>query len=635
VRTYCFLLGMLAASVAALWIWGRPRKSLAIFSSSQSRRVSYGLAFVLAILTLVTFCQDLDLRAATGDEISHAQNALGEPYYDFDTKNIVVAAALHHQPPLDYIASAISLRIFGRNEFGARLPAVLFAALALAALFLLLSELGVRFVSSFLTVSFFGTSSIFVVYATDGRPYSLAILTSIVFLNFALRVCRSNDPKEEILVVVSSGILFLFSIGMQPVYMFATLLLVSPILSGFRWKNVKALAASVGAILFLGSPVLSLIGERAKAFAPNRSLDVFLARLRSAPSALAIDWSTFWAGSSFGTAALQIVGLGLVLLLAGIAQRHVRFQKNSDSVFGVLPSTLFGLLLAIGIYFFSITATFVILIDYEFLSRHAILTFSLAYILLGLTFEAGIRLAGSLGTMGSALSVSIGIGLILIHANQFALFQKHIRHFNDGFGGRAAFRYLKSIPGTVSKDWSANGYALDIVHSSQVDFSGFYGQMFYAKSDFPPSITVTQTPKPNLPIWFYLLEDVRSGRQPTEMIFYSIYPYFGLPSALSLKSVPWSTEDGVSIEEFPWVLITRVSVKGSLIETAIKFFDKVGKSLGHGREMTLVHETRSRLYLEKGDCKSAELAFLEVQDESLWPQAKSLEELLKICENRP
>ena len=144
--------------------------------------------------------------------------------------NIVKASYLQQQPPLDYQFSAFAGYLFpGNNKLAMRWHAMLFY-LALC----LILPLGLWFFCSSLWITTMGAGLFLLnhtarLHAVDGRPLSLSLLTSFLFLFFWLSYCnkREGGDKPSFFPVISSQYLFVMSIGLQPVIFIVSLFLSS------------------------------------------------------------------------------------------------------------------------------------------------------------------------------------------------------------------------------------------------------------------------------------------------------------------------------------------------------------------------------------------------------------------------
>lgn len=102
----------------------------------------------------------------------------------------VVAAVCQNLPPRAAqpaysIVESISVRLLGDGEFAARLPALLFGALAMFPLYVIARRLGSAVFANLACMAFAGTG-FFLFYATYGRGYSLSMLGYLCALSMAL-----------------------------------------------------------------------------------------------------------------------------------------------------------------------------------------------------------------------------------------------------------------------------------------------------------------------------------------------------------------------------------------------------------------------------------------------------------------
>jgi 4-amino-4-deoxy-L-arabinose transferase-like glycosyltransferase len=103
------------------------------------------------------------------------------------------------KPPLYFWADALSMQVFGRNEFAAKLPSALAAFLGALSLFALARGLGMSGFGALLSVVFLSTAA---QYWNYGRKCMIDIFLA-VFIAFAMwgfqELCRSEKTKNTIL----------------------------------------------------------------------------------------------------------------------------------------------------------------------------------------------------------------------------------------------------------------------------------------------------------------------------------------------------------------------------------------------------------------------------------------------------
>jgi 4-amino-4-deoxy-L-arabinose transferase-like glycosyltransferase len=122
-------------------------------------------------------------------------------------------------PPLFFLAVHESLR-FQDDETGLRMPAALFGALAILAVFLLGREMADEFTGAIAAFLFFLTPGAFR-YFVDGNAYTLLALISALSTLYLFRASRSNSFKDWLLYALfallglGTHMLFMFHLGAQ------------------------------------------------------------------------------------------------------------------------------------------------------------------------------------------------------------------------------------------------------------------------------------------------------------------------------------------------------------------------------------------------------------------------------------
>ena len=142
--------------------------------------------------------------------------------------DIVEAAYMQQQPPLDYYFSGFSYLLFGNSKWAMRFHAMLF--------YLILSfllPLGLYFFCSSFWISAGGAmlfliNHIIRLHSVNARPLNLALLAGFLFLFFYLDYCRKDtSDKKSLFPVLASQYLFVMSIGLQPVIFIISLFVSS------------------------------------------------------------------------------------------------------------------------------------------------------------------------------------------------------------------------------------------------------------------------------------------------------------------------------------------------------------------------------------------------------------------------
>ncbi|MFC1593830.1 glycosyltransferase family 39 protein [Candidatus Omnitrophota bacterium] len=169
------------------------------------------LCLCLFLLAFAVRVRDISYRSIWMDEDRQAEYAaLGVS----DTR-IIDLAASQQQPPLDYYLEAVGIAIFGFNEFGIRIHAVVLGALASILFFLFLARF-YGFISAFAGFFLFAFNPWLLRYSVEARPYSTAVFFAVVFMFLHHTVTRERNIRNMTLFVIAQ-LCLLFTIGFQPV----------------------------------------------------------------------------------------------------------------------------------------------------------------------------------------------------------------------------------------------------------------------------------------------------------------------------------------------------------------------------------------------------------------------------------
>ncbi len=635
-----FFIAALAVSAYTSWkatLASKPLSLLPLLGKSNWRNSVLALVIGLSFFTLAM--KVAPLQPATPDEISHALNAIGEPYYHFDTRNIVLAAALHHQPPLDYVASSASLRLWGLGEVGARFPSIVFACLTLAALFLLCREVGASNLIAILTTFFCGTSSLFFQYALDGRPYTAGLFTFTLYLASSIRMLLAANPRQEIYSVIGAGTLFVMSVGMQPAFMMLVITFFAPIISNFQWRNTFSFFISNALTAAVTTPVLALIASRAVLFTPQHAPDVYNVRALALPKKIVADVS--WFSNELFSMISEDSIIIIIILIAAIAGLYCFNRRNifAEGSARVL-TTFFGLVLTFALFNVTISSVFTMFIEHPFGPRHIIVSLIILCVAFAILAEWIVRTFSFDSAVRWVVTLCLATIVMFASSNNLQNLEKRLQPMSPFFDARSLYSYFRQLPMTAAPNWTANGYALDLLDTRFLDYSGFFAKAFYAPSDFPSSIYINQEPRKNLPVWHYLIDDIRAGRTPSEFIFLSFDPFFAGIKTLSVAEVPWTKSDGVSVVKISGFIITRLNVNSTPMESAIRFFEKIHNYYAvkvkpeDSAILTLLLETLTRLYLESHRCDKATEIILKMYSLNQIALVKEFPELLNECRSK-
>ena len=208
-------------------------------NNRNTAKITLILAVVLFVLSLGLRVYRIDNSSIWMDEDAQASKILKNT----EKVSLVRRAAEQHQPPVDYYAESLFLRLFGTNELGARFHAALWGALASVLFFLLMIELIKRpFEAAFLSLLFVFDSDL-IFYSQEGRPISCGVFFAVLLLFVTCRFTKLKASPDSLLVLGAiyfiSCTLFLLSVGFQPVvFCFVSLLSALPLLA-FRAYRLK------------------------------------------------------------------------------------------------------------------------------------------------------------------------------------------------------------------------------------------------------------------------------------------------------------------------------------------------------------------------------------------------------------
>ncbi len=140
------------------------------------------------------------------DEYSQYRRSLSRDLYQ--------SAFAESQPPLDYLFTFLSVQLFGAKAFALKVGPLLWGYLSLFALFFMGQTLKVSKKINLLMTTLYLGHPLIIGYHLEGRPYSLALFLGFLCFNAHLSFKKN---KTSPLHLLSANILFLLSIGLQPV----------------------------------------------------------------------------------------------------------------------------------------------------------------------------------------------------------------------------------------------------------------------------------------------------------------------------------------------------------------------------------------------------------------------------------
>lgn len=199
------------------------------------------------------------------DEAAQAEMAA----QGFFNAKLINLAAFQSQPPLDHYLEALSITLFGYTEFAIRIRCVIFGSITCVLFYLLLKRYygTLSALSGYLFLTF---NPWLIRYSTEGRPYALGVFSAVLFI-FAFHNYLLNSTRGNFWYLTLVQLLFLCSIGFQPVILILTFLLSSFILCPFfkskhRFRRPILLAASslIAVVVFM--PLFINIARIAKAY---------------------------------------------------------------------------------------------------------------------------------------------------------------------------------------------------------------------------------------------------------------------------------------------------------------------------------------------------------------------------------
>ncbi len=435
--------------------------------------------------------------------------------------DIVTAAALQQQPPIDYFFTWASIQSFGHVPWAARLPAAFFGSAFLCAFYFLLFRLTRSSVWSALGLSLAVVNPWLIRYSQEGRPLacSLFYLTVFLFYTFELFERKSSRPAWINLIFVN--FFYLASVGFQPplVILSLNLALVFTLYSGHATERLRFhFAAALALVLFL--PFGLLIQARAMPFLKQPDwtglvgyFSQFGLRYLGVTSALA-------------TLPFPLAPVARWLLPAvwlwGALSLFLKSSERSKSIFAALIFTS-------GLFILISTLTFELIIDYPNppAPRYFLSSVPLLLLVFVLTFQRALR-GLELVSPWLKRGAHGGVGLIVLLLFVYGV--RNLQKVYVGVQGRESwpeiYKYLDEqsendaaafmFPVEVPMSWVQSGLL-----GAQFYFTGVMRQHVFAHDQWkiadvsPMKLIADYLQTGHEPKVFYMLNFRRAGPGPS------------------------------------------------------------------------------------------------------------------------
>lgn len=259
---YYFLLlgtaGFLAAKAA------RAELRAASFSARRRSTVAIAAGVALFALSASLIFRHLHDHSVWLDEEAQAHFSA----WLIDSNFVRVAAKEQQQPPIAYVLTAFSQKLFGASELGIRFFPALAGSLVPAAGFWLVwrifsGQLLLPLAAGLLLAS----NGWLVRMSVEGRPPAIAALSSLLFLHLALGYLE-RPGRPAYFAVLGGAVVFLLSAGFQPlVFLGAFLIVLLPFLF---FAASRAAAARLGSALLIALlaflPLLLITADQSQRF---------------------------------------------------------------------------------------------------------------------------------------------------------------------------------------------------------------------------------------------------------------------------------------------------------------------------------------------------------------------------------
>ena len=268
--------------------------------------------------------------------------------------SISIFSAYQQQPPLDYFFSSFARITLGDNPFAVKFHAVAFFILTmLSSLYLAYAQSKKIHVAIVYPLAMM-TSSVICYQAYEARPVMLSIFTGSLFVFFYFQYLYSKNIS--LFYVLATQLLFLFSIGLQPMILIASCFVGAVLYERGITEKIKSLFCThlISALIY--SFFLHLIYQRSKEIDRFKGLPI----ANKVESIKNIELGDFL--KYFDHQALFILYFLLPLLLLFFIVDRIRREKND------LLHLVFSL--CVFVVFFEII--YITMINFSFAPRYSI-----------------------------------------------------------------------------------------------------------------------------------------------------------------------------------------------------------------------------------------------------------------------
>jgi hypothetical protein len=565
-----------------------PRRVLACRRLLRRHALLIGACvFVVALAFRVAH---LDARSIWLDEDAQARTAASGVGLDMARR-----AATQAQPPLDYLLEGVGLRVFGWNEYGARMHAALLGAGA-AALFFGLLMTAVRHPAAVLLgTAAFVTHPELIRYSQEGRPISCGVFFSVLWLWAVFRFLRARPTRARAWApaaasVLVSGVLFLLSVGLQPVvFLIVSGVALAPALALSRLRArilaIWALTAVAGVVAL---PALALILRAGAPYVASPAVqDPLAVVLKSAAGFRLADWLARLAVLMGSLSALALVAVPLGV--SGLLLSRRRRTEQEAAVLG-----FFGVFaLAYPVVFHGLYFGFVS--PHELAVRYYLTALPPLLLLLALLFASGLRIAGNGGARRSN-AWRLAAAALLAAATVAASIQATAA-LGAGYraGERTGWRSLYSV---LKRDTRRHGtaYLMNLVPFGKWAPERFCATSFYYSPEDQQRVVLRSIDA--------LRRDLVRGRITTDSDVYLVVHYGSAAlAALTVDELP-----GVTSQRFAELVVVRVAAGGDVEADLRRVLGKMAAAVSEDAGNYKVFEMQAVLGLLAKDSVAARRA---------------------------
>jgi hypothetical protein len=543
---------------------------------------------LVCVVALAFRVARLDSRSIWLDEDAQARTAASGIGLDMARR-----AATQAQPPLDYLLEGVALRVFGWNEYGVRMHAALLGAGA-AALFFGLLMTAVRHPAAVLlgTVAFV-THPELIRYSQEGRPISCGVFFSVLWLWAVFRFLRTRPAHGRALAAASvlvAGVLFLLSVGLQPVvFLIVSGIAFAPALVSRRLRArilaVGALTAVAGVVAL---PALALILWTGAPYVATPAIQDPLAVVwKSAAGFRFADWLARLAVlmGHLSALALVVVPLGVSGLLLS---RRTRTEQECAVLgyFGVFA-------LAYPVVFHGLYFGFVS--PHELAVRYYLTALPPLLLLLALLFASSLRIT-SAGRRRRPNAWRLAGAALLAAATVAATIQTAAA-LAAGYraGERTGWRSLYSL---LKRDTRRHGtaYLMNLVPLGKWAPERFCATSFYYPHEDRQPVVLRRVDA--------LRRDLARGRITTESDVYLVVHY----GNAALASLTFDELPGVTSQRFAELVVVHVAAGGDVEGDVRRVFEKMAALVSEDAGNYKVFEMQAVLSLLAKDAAAARRA---------------------------